>query len=125
MMNYQHDLRVVSRLKEYKTEEQKRKFYDSYKWRKLSKQIKERDNNECQDCKRNGLVQIDTNEYSETAKRKKIALVVDHIKELEDHPDLAFEKDNLETLCVQCHNTKHGRAWNERKPNKWEHDEKW
>lgn len=112
-------------MKEYKTEEQKRKFYDSYKWRKLSAQIKQRDNHECQECKRQGLVSIDTNEYSETAKRKKIQLVVDHIKELEDHPELALDEENLETLCVQCHNKKHGRVWKERKPNKWEHDEKW
>ena len=45
--------------------------------------IKQRDNNECQECKRNGKVSIDTNEYSEKAKRKKIKLVVHHIKELE------------------------------------------
>lgn len=111
--------------KEYKTLEQKRKFYDSFSWRKLSKHIKERDNYECQECKRNGFVQIDANEYSEKAKRKKIALVVDHIKELEDHPDLAFDEENLETLCVNCHNIKHDRVMKERKPNKWENDEKW
>lgn len=35
---------------------------------------------------------IDTNEYSESAKRKKIQLVVDHIKELEDYPELAFDQ---------------------------------
>lgn len=112
-------------LNEYKTDEQKRKFYDSYHWRKLSKRIKKRDNYECQECKRQGKVTIDTNELSESAKRKKIQLVVDHIKELEDYPELAFDEDNLETKCVQCHNKKHNRAWNESKPNKWADDEKW
>lgn len=111
-------------MQEYKTEEQKRKFYDSYAWRKLSKQIKERDNNECQECKRKGKVFIDTNEYSESAKRKKIQLVVHHIKELKYHPDLALEEDNLETICVDCHNKEHNRVF-EPKENKWEHDEKW
>ncbi|BDH62319.1 HNH endonuclease [Lysinibacillus sp. PLM2] len=111
-------------MQEYKTEEQKRKFYDSYAWRKLSKQIKQRDNNECQECKRQGKVFIDTNEYSETAKRKKIQLVVHHKKELEFHPDLALEEDNLETICVDCHNKEHDR-YIERKVNRWEHDEKW
>ena len=112
-------------MKEYKTLEQKRKFYDSYSWRKLSAQIKKRDNYECQECKRQGRVTIDTNEYSESAKRKKIQLIVDHMKELEDHPELAMDEENLETLCVQCHNIKHGRVWKPFKPNKWAADEKW
>ncbi|MED2061030.1 HNH endonuclease, partial [Bacillus thuringiensis] len=51
-------------------------------------------------------------------------LVVHHIKELEHHPELALEKDNLETVCVDCHNKEHGRTF-EKKPNKWENDEKW
>ena len=98
-------------MKEYKTREQKRKFYDSKEWRQLREEVKRRDNYECQECKRNGYVTIDTNEYSERAKRKKIKLVVDHIKELETHPDLALDIDNLETLCVKCHNEKHGRVF--------------
>ncbi len=111
---------------EYKTREQKRKFYDSTDWKQLREEVKQRDNYECQECKRNGYVAIDTNEYSEKAKRKKIQLVVDHIKELEDHPSLALDKDNLETLCVNCHNKKHGRVFKFiRKPNRWENDEKW
>ncbi|WP_144940134.1 HNH endonuclease [Paenibacillus sp. 32O-W] len=108
----------------YVTPEQKRKFYDSKEWKQLREERKKIDNYECQECKRNGRVTIDTNEYSESAKRKKIQLVVDHIKELEDHPELALEIDNLETSCVRCHNVKHGRVF-ERNVNKWEHDERW
>jgi len=55
-------------------------------------------------------------------------LVVDHIKELEDYPELALDDDNLETLCVNCHNKKHGRyyrGFNNKKVNKWAHDERW
>ncbi|MEF2247737.1 HNH endonuclease [Paenibacillus sp. IITD108] len=114
-------------MKIYQTLEQKRKFYDSPEWRGsdgIRNKALERDNYECQECKRNGLVTIDTNEYSEKAGRKKIALVVDHIKELEDYPELALEIDNLETLCVGCHNIKHGRVFKQNL-NKWEHDEKW
>ncbi|PEU72993.1 alpha/beta hydrolase, partial [Bacillus thuringiensis] len=44
--------------------------------------------------------------------------------ELEHHPELALEIDNLETVCVDCHNKEHGRTF-EKKPNKWENDEKW
>lgn len=111
-------------MNEYKTLEQKRKFYDSREWKRTREQVKERDNYECQECKHNGSVTIDLNEFSENAKRKKIALVVDHIKELEDYPELALEMDNLETLCVKCHNIKHDRAF-EVKVNKWQGDERW
>lgn len=112
---------------EYKTKQQKRKFYDSKPWKILRVKIKQRDNYECQECKRQGRVTIDTNEYSESAKRKKIVLVVDHIKEIEDYPELALDEDNLQTLCVNCHNKKHGRyvdysLW--RKKPKWD-DERW
>ncbi|WP_407270033.1 HNH endonuclease [Radiobacillus sp. PE A8.2] len=112
---------------EYKTKEQKRKFYDSGSWKQMRKRIKQRDNYECQECKRRGRLTIDTNEYSESAKRKKIMLVVDHIKEVEDYPELALDEGNLQTLCVNCHNFKHGRyvdysLW--RKKPKWD-DEWW
>jgi len=111
-------------LQEYKTDEQKRKFYDSREWKRLREERKRLDNYECQECKRNGMVSIDTNEYSETARRKKIQLVVHHVQELGQRPDLALEIDNLETLCVDCHNEIHGRGF-EPKVNKWAHDERW
>ena len=110
-------------MSEYKSKEQKASFYNSPAWKRMRKHIKQRDNYECQECKRKGLVRIDTNAYSESAKRKKIELVVHHIKELEHHPDLALEEDNLETICVLCHNKEHGRYF-ERKADQWE-DERW
>lgn len=110
-------------MSEYKTRQQKRKFYDSGDWKQLREEVKKRDNYECQECKRQGKVFIDSYEYSEGAKRKKIKLVVDHIKELEDHPELALDKENLETLCVRCHNIKHDRSFEYKQP-KW-NDEKW
>lgn len=111
-------------MKEYKTKQQKRNFYDSLEWKGTRERVKKRDNYECQECKRNGRVQTDTNEYSKSAKRKKIQLVVHHKKELEDYPELALDEDNLETSCVKCHNKEHKRTFT-KKPNKWEHDEKW
>jgi 5-methylcytosine-specific restriction enzyme A len=110
-------------MSEYKTRQQKRKFYDSPDWKQRREEVRKRDNYECQECKRLGKVFIDTYEYSVKAKRKKIKLVVDHIKELEDHPELALDTDNLETLCVKCHNLKHGRSFEYKQP-KW-NDEKW
>jgi len=81
----------------------------------------ERDNNECQRCKRNGLTSIDV--YEHTGKRKKIKLVVHHIKELEDHPAFALDIDNLEVCCVKCHNEIHGRTQEKKEPQ-W-NDEQW
>ncbi|MCY9758343.1 HNH endonuclease, partial [Paenibacillus alvei] len=45
-------------MKEYKTIEQKRKFYDSQDWKQMREEVKKRDNFECQECKRNGYVSI-------------------------------------------------------------------
>jgi len=33
-------------------------------------------------------------------------LQVDHIKPLRSHPELSFDLDNLQTLCVRCHSRK-------------------
>jgi 5-methylcytosine-specific restriction enzyme A len=114
-------------LPEYKTKEQKSKFYNSGAWKQLREEVKKRDNYECQECKRQGKVFLDTYELNKKKSRKKIKLVVHHIKELEHHPDLALDIDNLETICVNCHNKHHGRyfrrfVWKE---NKWAGDEKW
>lgn len=78
------------------TEYNRFKFYGSYGWQKIREQIRERDNNECQDCKKKGKVTIDQ-------------LEVHHIKELEYFPELAIEPSNLITLCTSCHNKRHDR----------------
>ncbi|MEY9973157.1 5-methylcytosine-specific restriction protein A [Lysinibacillus sp. RC46] len=116
-------------MQEYKTLEQKRTFYNSTPWKHLRAAVRERDNNECQQCKREGRVFIDTNELNRKGTRKKIALIVHHIKELEDHPELAQDMDNLECLCVHCHNKLHDRyfkfaSW-QPKRNRFADDEKW
>jgi len=33
-------------------------------------------------------------------------LEIDHVKPVRTHPDLAFELDNLQTLCRRCHAAK-------------------
>ena len=116
-------------MSEYKTLEQKRKFYNSTAWKHLRAAVRKRDNNECQECKRQGKVFIDTGELNRKGTRKKIALIVHHIKELEDHPELAHDMDNLECLCVHCHNRIHDRyyQWKEFSPkrNRFAADERW
>lgn len=56
-----------------------------------------RDNHECKSCKRNGKV---------TATGK---LDVHHLREVRTHPQLALDINNLEVICVKCHNAEHDR----------------
>lgn len=95
----------------------RRNFYNSQVWRLKREEIKHRDNYECQWCKEEGGVKTD----------KHMVLEVDHIKELETHPELALEDDNLRTLCRDCHNKRHKRmnykSMNPKNRNKWADDE--
>lgn len=110
-------------MKEYKTLEQKRKFYRSKVWvgkEGLREQALKRDNYECQWCKRDGKVTVEDVEDEESA-----PLEIDHIKEIEFYPELADDLDNLRTLCKYHHNVRHNRF--DGKATKeiiWD-DEKW
>lgn len=74
----------------------KKKFYDSYYWRHvITPRILSRDNNECQECKKEGKI---------TIKRHGKKLDIHHKKELEKYPELAYEEKNLETVCIKHHN---------------------
>lgn len=92
-------------------------FYSTKEWKHTRIEVRKRDNDECKECARQGKVY--TNK-SEPDKRKR--LDVDHIKELEDHPELCLTLDNLETLCIRCHNKKHDRY--QKQEPKW-NDECW
>ncbi|MFS0822163.1 HNH endonuclease [Bacillus sp. 1P02SD] len=108
-------------MKQYKTEAEKKAFYNSTSWRKLRKQALRRDNYECQECKRQGLVHVDSEK--EEGKRKSIELNVHHIMEIEDYPELALVLSNLETLCLHHHNVIHDKVFTP-KEIKWD-DERW
>lgn len=113
---------------EYKTEEQKKTFYNSTAWRHLRQQALDRDNYECQHCKVEGGVTVDSIKVE--GKRKQIVLNVDHKYSIEHYPKLALELDNLQTLCVYHHNLKEGRIDQlrdhqfKKKNKKWD-DERW
>ena len=94
----------------------KKKFYDEGYWKKLSKEILERDNYECQECKKEGKL---------TIKQHKKKLDIHHIKELETNPELAYVKDNLVTVCVHHHNILDEKAFNGKKKEKFMNEERW
>ncbi|MRX70857.1 HNH endonuclease [Bacillus lacus] len=100
---------------EYKSKEQKKKFYNSKSWKELRLLALDRDNRECQECKRQGKFNHGQN--------------VHHIKEIYFYPELALDLDNLETVCINCHNIEHKRTFAHINPNKstkkiWQ-DERW
>jgi 5-methylcytosine-specific restriction endonuclease McrA len=68
-------------------------FYKSGRWKKKRRHILKRDGYLCQECKKYG--------------RRVAATTVHHVKELELYPELAFDDDNLVSLCDACHNKKH------------------
>lgn len=109
---------------EYKSEAQKKKFYKAAAWsgaNGLRNQALKRDNYECQQCKAEGKVHVDSIKVE--GERKSIQLNVHHIKEIETHPQLALDLDNLQTVCLDHHNKEHKRF--QGSTNKWIHDERW
>ncbi len=92
-------------------------FYVSKAWRKFRLRILQRDHYECQHCR------------AKRARKIVRATHVHHIQELKDRPDLAFDPDNLISLCHMCHEEVHDRLSkaNEarKKKPKFMNEERW
>ncbi|AVI30949.1 MULTISPECIES: HNH endonuclease [Bacillus subtilis group] len=69
------------------------KIYNTARWKRVRKAVLNRDGYLCCECKRRGLI---TNGNT-----------VHHIIALRDDPSKAFEINNLETICLECHNKEH------------------
>lgn len=74
-------------------DETDKSFYDSPKWRRKRNAILRRDHYQCQLCKRFGRITP--------------AKLVHHKLELSEYPELAFDDDNLVSVCQACHNKLH------------------
>ena len=68
-------------------------------WIGLAKECYKRDNYTCQKCAKNGGI-----------------LNAHHILAWTGNPELAFDLDNLITLCVACHTKVHGKTLKEKIP---------
>lgn len=77
------------------------KFYRSADWKRLARSRIQADGYKCRMC-------------------GKIATEVDHIIPIqtEDGWNKRFEWENLQSLCVECHNKKHGRFQKKNKKHK-------
>lgn len=96
------------------TDREKKKFYNSKEWKAKRIQILARDKHECQDCIARLKAAKDNNiELKGDDRLIRRAEEVHHIKELEERFDLRLDDDNLISLCIQCHNIRHGRCINE------------
>ena len=107
---------TVEQIKQLIAEGNKYKFYKDPYWRNLSIRIRKRDNNECQECKKEGKL---------TIKQHDKKLDVHHIKELEKFPELAYEESNLETVCVNHHNILDEKNIRVNSKKKFINEEKW
>ena len=79
-------------------------FYKSDVWRLVREKVLIRDNFLCQECLKYGI-----NTFSN---------IVDHIKELTTHPELALDMENLTTKCATCHSRRHMIEKNKRRAGK-------
>lgn len=86
--------RTSSKAKVLTSEQRKadKAFYKSVRWLEVRAIVLSRDDGLCQQCKRRG--------------RTATGSQVDHIKPRKQHQELAFDTENLETLCLSCHNAK-------------------
>lgn len=77
----------------------KEEFEGSYIWQRKRQKILLRDGYLCAECKRYG--RKDKNGQPVRA------VLVHHIREYEDAPELALVDSNLVSLCAACHNRAH------------------
>lgn len=93
------------------TDREAKHFYDSAAWKHKRLQILTRDRYECQDCRKRLSAAVAAGEILNGKDRMiRRAEEVHHIQELKEHPELALSDDNLVSLCIPCHNLRHGRA---------------
>ncbi|WP_331000859.1 HNH endonuclease [Radiobacillus kanasensis] len=104
----------ISQVRKLIREDKLVKFYQCKAWygkNGIRQQALERDNYECQECKRQGKVSPAQN--------------VHHIKEVKEYPELALVLDNTESVCIKCHNKEHKRLEKYIRKNKKVFDDEW
>lgn len=67
--------------------------YSSSKWKRKRESVLRRDGYKCQRCKRYGM--------------NVEATTVHHIKHVDEYPDLAWDDNNMISLCAACHDKAH------------------
>lgn len=105
------------------------RFYKTKEWTSLKKQILEKNNYECQECKRNGVI---TRYDIDSDGKKKLISTVHHVQFVRRHPELALSewyeykgerKRNLIPVCKSCHNKLHPEK--QKKKREFFNEERW
>lgn len=118
-------LNILAKLANMNDKEAKA-FYNSKEWKSKRLQVLERDHYECQECrKRLRVAAVEGKMLYGTAAKIRRATEVHHKKELKDYPQLRLDDENLISLCVMCHNDKHGRRIRQFKKKNVVSEEKW
>lgn len=97
------------------------KFYKTKEWKELKKQILKKNHNECEECKKNGVItKADT---------------VHHVMKVREHPQLALSevyqaedgsyRNNLIPVCKPCHNKLHPEKRKQMKSERFINEERW
>ncbi|MEL7661543.1 HNH endonuclease [Acetobacterium wieringae] len=68
-------------------------YYQSKKHKAWRAKVLRRDNYQCQECKRYGILREGT--------------IAHHVKPREDYPELQYDVANGRTLCAKHHNKEH------------------
>lgn len=92
----------------YVRDEASKKFYSSKRWKRLRQAALARDRYACVICAR----------YFKNTP----AVIVHHIKEVSEHPELKYKLSNLASVCRSCHNKIHGSGHGERQTSKKKHN---
>lgn len=74
-------------------------IYHTQTWRLVRAQALQRDGGLCRDC-------VDRVKAGRGGKVRR-ATLVHHVIPVEERPDLAYDLDNLRSLCDICHNQRH------------------
>lgn len=95
-------------MKEARPRDEIDKLYKTKRWRDLRQVVIARDFGMCQECKRRG--------------RKTRGTIIHHIVEAREDLSLFWSVDNLECICVACHNREHPeRSGGKKKPKPKSH----
>lgn len=86
-----------------RTKESQSGFYNTKTW-KMLRDRRRRENPICQSCEEKGIIRQMN--------------VVDHIKPIDEYPELSLEFNNTQSLCTRCHVLKTNRDKKEKEKRK-------
>jgi 5-methylcytosine-specific restriction protein A len=88
---------MIPKYSDLSEREARQRFYQSPEWKAL-RRAHLLGNPLCEECKKNNKISV--------------ARIVDHIDEIQNSPYKCLDSDNLQSLCMLCHNRKSAQTYN-------------